>query len=1029
MARSGLCLVISAAFWALPRLPLAAPVIGNGGVSSGAAVISQSGAVTTVDQATAKATINWQSFGVAPSETVNFKQPDSSSITLNRVIGSEKSVIDGALNANGQVFLINSNGVLFGHGSRVNTAGLVGSTLDLSDQDFNAGTYRFKANGTRGSVVNQGSLTTGVGGYVALLGSQVSNQGVVTATRGTVALASGERINLRFDGNSLLGLDIEQGVLDALVENRKAIYADGGTVILTAQAADDLLTAQVNNTGLIQAQSIDDLLGEVRIDAHGGTTTLDGTLDVSSTTGSAGRITAQAGRFGIAPTTRLLASGAGGHQDGLLALSSSGPFSIGDGSSTLDAIALNTALAQLSVDLTAGSGNLEVNAPVNWSAHTFGLHSSQDININAILTATGDASFLATWGQSVRTAVSDYDGYRALLDPQFDERLYGINMAFDTDAMGQHNDRFKGRIDFDSRGTVTLGQPGQVQAYKVINTASELQAVGMQGNYILGRDIDLSQVGNWTPLASGGVFNGHFNGFGHVIANLKSTTNGLFRALGSTQYAGSNWRSYQISGPSLVNLGLTGVDIQVADAGYNSIGALVGTADGILKNVFAAGHINATQAPMESGYVGGMAGRIQGLAQNSYARVEVASHNYLYSGGFGGWIAGSARLANDYAAGNVTVTADPGMFTLRNGSMMSAGGFVGSFDGDTITSSYATGNVQGGWYLGGFVGQISSTGAIYRSYATGNVTLDDRVSPPLLPEGNPFNVEWRNTGAAGGFVGYSNGTIARSASSGRVSAVSGSTVALGGFSGYTNSLDIAFSINNYWNIETSGISFIGRGEGVVPDHSSHHGEGWSSSGSATPVADALGLTPEQLHRGSQGLTAEQFANVQQYQNGPIGQSVANQTSAQAAAEAAAQQAAAEAAAQQVAAQVAAEAAAQQQAAAQAAAQQAAAQASAQHTAAQAAVPVTRQQNRAVQALSEATRIRDRYQQELAKTSAATLKVASSGMPLAPPVDEHIHFNDAGSFSANIRSISVDGVQFDLEDEGQDEGGTQGKEAR
>jgi filamentous hemagglutinin family protein len=85
----------------------------GGEVTSGTASISQSGTVTNIDQSTSKASINWTDFSIAANETVNFNQPNSSSITLNRVVGNEKSIIDGALNANGQVWILNSNGVLF----------------------------------------------------------------------------------------------------------------------------------------------------------------------------------------------------------------------------------------------------------------------------------------------------------------------------------------------------------------------------------------------------------------------------------------------------------------------------------------------------------------------------------------------------------------------------------------------------------------------------------------------------------------------------------------------------------------------------------------------------------------------------------------------------------------------------------------------------------------------------------------------------------------------------------------------------
>lgn len=110
-----------------------------GSVSAGAATISTQGAAMTVHQSTAKAVINWQGFSVGAGHSVQFQQPDASAVVLNRVTGSEASVISGALSANGNVFLVNPNGVLFNAGAQVDVGGLVASTLSIRDNDFLAG--------------------------------------------------------------------------------------------------------------------------------------------------------------------------------------------------------------------------------------------------------------------------------------------------------------------------------------------------------------------------------------------------------------------------------------------------------------------------------------------------------------------------------------------------------------------------------------------------------------------------------------------------------------------------------------------------------------------------------------------------------------------------------------------------------------------------------------------------------------------------------------------------------------------------
>ena len=118
--------------------------------------------------------MNWQGFNIAAGETVNFVQPNRSAIALNRVLGGEASSIYGQLSANGQVFLVNANGILFGRGAQVNVGGLVASTLDLSVADFMNGKRTFSGSG--GRIDNFGTLSA-EGGYIALLGGQVSNQG------------------------------------------------------------------------------------------------------------------------------------------------------------------------------------------------------------------------------------------------------------------------------------------------------------------------------------------------------------------------------------------------------------------------------------------------------------------------------------------------------------------------------------------------------------------------------------------------------------------------------------------------------------------------------------------------------------------------------------------------------------------------------------------------------------------------------------------------------------------------------------
>lgn len=259
----------------------------GGVVTSGSATISQSGTVTNINQSTQKATINWQGFSIASHETVNFNQPNVNSITLNRVVGNERSIIDGALNANGQVWLLNSNGVLFGKNASINTAGLLATTAQLSDANFNAGNYHFK-NTTSASVINEGTIEISNNGSVILASNEVRNSGTIKAIKGKVHLTGASDYTVNLNGNSLVNLKVNKGVLDALVENSGTIIADGGEIYLTTNAVNELLKGVVNNTGILEANSLDGLTGKIEVFAHGGTANISGTLDASAPNGGNG---------------------------------------------------------------------------------------------------------------------------------------------------------------------------------------------------------------------------------------------------------------------------------------------------------------------------------------------------------------------------------------------------------------------------------------------------------------------------------------------------------------------------------------------------------------------------------------------------------------------------------------------------------------------------------------------------------------------------------------------------------------------
>lgn len=251
-------------------------------VVAGQVNVSRPGAQQlNINQSSSSAIVNWQTFSIGAAERVGIQQPSSSSVLLNRVVGNDPSQIFGQLNANGRVFLVNPSGVLFAPGAQVNTGSLIASTLDINNADFLAGRFLFTGS-KPGSVVNRGTLTAADGGTVALLGGTVTNDGVVAARMGTVALGAGERMTLDFQGDGLTQLRVDSPAVQASIANGGAIVADGGQIVMRAYAAEGLAGTVVSQSGTVRARSLVERNGRIILD--GGTTgdtLVSGRLDAS----------------------------------------------------------------------------------------------------------------------------------------------------------------------------------------------------------------------------------------------------------------------------------------------------------------------------------------------------------------------------------------------------------------------------------------------------------------------------------------------------------------------------------------------------------------------------------------------------------------------------------------------------------------------------------------------------------------------------------------------------------------------------
>ena len=297
--------------------PLAMALPPNGEVTAGSATFSSPNADTLhINQHTDKVVIEYPSFSIGSGETVQFIQPDSNSIALNRVIGSDVSQIFGQLQANGQVFLVNSNGIVFAPGSRVDVGGLVATTLNINDADFMASNFKFvQADGAQNSVINQGQLHAIPEGYIALIATRVTNEGTITADFGNVALVSADQVQIQIAGHQF-AIQTDAASWNGIVDNQNTIQADGGVVLLEANTENRLFETVVNNDGVIKANRLENRGGEIWLKGGSqGDVWQSGSLDASGVDDSGGQVSITGHRIAHSGEIKVSGNNDGGQVD------------------------------------------------------------------------------------------------------------------------------------------------------------------------------------------------------------------------------------------------------------------------------------------------------------------------------------------------------------------------------------------------------------------------------------------------------------------------------------------------------------------------------------------------------------------------------------------------------------------------------------------------------------------------------------------------------------------------------------------
>ena len=307
----------------------------DGIINGGAGSIANSGNRTDITQTTDKLVIDWRGFNIGAGEITEFHQPNSGSMALNRVNSATPSQINGALRANGNIVIVNPNGVVFGSGAQVDANSVIATTSNISNAKFLAGQMQFDQPGNpTATVENRGRITAKDAGLVGLVAPNVINSGTITANLGKIQLSSGDSFTLDLYGDGLMDVKVSDAVANQLVSNSGTLNAAGGQIRMSAAAGRQVVNSLIEVGGELNAPAVAEHNGVIEIFAEGtnavagndaatktanaanktgySTVLVTGKINATNDHGVGGRITIAADHVGIASTAVIDASGTTG---------------------------------------------------------------------------------------------------------------------------------------------------------------------------------------------------------------------------------------------------------------------------------------------------------------------------------------------------------------------------------------------------------------------------------------------------------------------------------------------------------------------------------------------------------------------------------------------------------------------------------------------------------------------------------------------------------------------------------------------
>lgn len=764
-------------------------------VYGGVGISTPSANQMTIQQTTPTAIVNWQGFSVGAGNRVDINQPSASSAILNRVTGSATSTIAGQINANGQVYLVNPNGIAITSSGTVRAGAFVASTLDISDQDFASGKRTFRGNGQSAAVSNQGTIEIQRGGYAALLGGKVDNSGVISVPMGRVGLGAGEQATLDFSGDGFLQVAIpskDDGSDKALIQHSGRISAPGGQVVMQVATARAAARNAINLSGLVEAHSVGGRNGAIVLGGgEGGTVTVSGRLDASAR----GAVPRHAGRS----ATRMAARG-------------------GDITVTGDAIRLQG--AALLADGQAGGGTIRVGGGFQGQgtlqrASTTSVDAATTISANAGRTGNGgdvvvwsdhrtdfagliSATGGAQGGNGGQAEVSSkgvlaYDGTTILT---------AAKGSFGTLLLDPYNVTISSGTDANQSGFAATGNDSVINATTLQNalrTANVTVTTGGSGSAgTQAGDITVAAPLTWGTGTGGSATVLTLSAYRSIMIGATVTVSGSGGLVLNTNQGGTGGTLTFGPNASATFTGSTtaGQSLTINAKNYVLINSATNFGQvfanpGNLGGSFAlAGDINATGFPLVpigtpnapfTGSLEGLGHTVSGVRINSAAQyvglfgntngatIENLNLNSIaitstYAETSGSYVGGLVALANNTTLHGVTVSGTVTGTSATTPASSIVGGLAGALSG-SVQGSSSTATVTGGnggfAIVGGLVGQ--NNGTITQSYATGTVSAG--------VTSNAFN-------DSGGLIGQNNGTVSQSYASGTVN---------GGSSGATGS--------------------------------------------------------------------------------------------------------------------------------------------------------------------------------------------------------------------------------------------------